>query len=117
MGDGGLGLDFFDLASGAAGCDSVFAARLAPRFFPMNAQTFFRTIGFLIILFLVVFVSIENTHRIDFHFSLVSEKPVRYSAAVIYFAMFAVGVVGGTLLHNSGGKSGARGGDSGGKKK
>ncbi len=81
----------------------------------MNAHTFFRTVGFLIILFLVVFVSIENTQTIDFHFSLVIDKPVRASAAIIYFAMFAVGVMGGTLLHNSG-KSGGRG-ESGGKKK
>lgn len=82
----------------------------------MNAQTFFRTLGFLIILFLVVFVSIENTQVIDFRFSLATEKPVRASAAIIYFAMFAVGVIGGTLLHN-GGKSGGRGSEGGGKKK
>jgi hypothetical protein len=82
----------------------------------MNAQTFFRTIGFLLILFLVVFVSIENTQTIDFRFSLVIDKPVRASAAIVYFAMFAVGVIGGTLLHNSG-KGGARGGEGGGKKK
>jgi preprotein translocase subunit SecG len=82
----------------------------------MNAQTFFRTIGFLIILFLVVYVSIENTQTIDFHFSMLVDKPVRASAAIIYFAMFAVGVVGGTLLHNSGGKSGGRGEGSSKKK-
>jgi preprotein translocase subunit SecG len=82
----------------------------------MNAQTFFRTIGFLIILFLVVFVSIENTQPIDFRFSLIAEKPVRASAAIIYFAMFAVGVVGGTLLHHSG-KGGGRGGEGASKKK
>ena len=78
----------------------------------MNAQTIFRTIGFLIILFLVVYVSIENTQVIDFRFSMITEKPVRASAAIIYFAMFAVGVVGGTLLHNSGGKGGESGGGS-----
>ena len=81
----------------------------------MNAQTFFRTIGFLLILFLVVFVSIENTQVIDFRFSLATDKPVRASAAIIYFAMFAVGVIGGTLLHNSG-KGGSRGGESSKKK-
>ena len=82
----------------------------------MSAQTIFKTIGFLIILFLVVFVSIENTQAIDFRFSLVADKPVRASAAIIYFAMFAVGVVGGTLLHN-GGKGGGGRGESGGKRK
>ncbi len=60
-------------------------------------------------------MSIENTQPIDFRFSLAIDKPVRASAAIIYFAMFATGVVGGTLLHNSG-KGGGRGGE-GGKKK
>jgi len=83
----------------------------------MNAQTFFRTIGFLIILFLVVYVSIENTHVIDFRFSLLADKPIRASAAIIYFGMFAVGVIGGTLLHNAGGKGGGRGDSGGGKRK
>lgn len=83
----------------------------------MSAQTIFRTIGFLIILFLVVYVSIENTQMIDFRFSMAVDKPVRASAAIIYFAMFAVGVVGGTLLHNSGKGGGGRGGEGGSKKK
>ena len=84
----------------------------------MSFQTILRTIGFLIILFLVVFVSIENTHTIDFHFSLAFPKPVRSSAAIVYFAMFAIGVIGGTLLNGGYGKpSGSRGGESGGKKR
>jgi uncharacterized integral membrane protein len=83
----------------------------------MNFQTILRTIGFLIILFLVVFISIDNTQNIDFHFSLVSDKPLRYSAAIVYFAMFAVGVIGGTLLNGGSGKSSGRGSDSGSKKR
>ena len=75
----------------------------------MNAKLFFRTACFLIILFLAVYVGIQNTKVIEFNFPLVSDKPLHASAAIVYFAMFAVGVVGGTLLHNSG--------DGGGKKK
>lgn len=82
----------------------------------MNAQTIFRTIGFLLILFLVVLVSIENTQVIDFRFSLATDKPLRASAAIVYFAMFAFGVIGGTLLHNSG-KGGGRSEGGGGKKR
>ena len=83
----------------------------------MSFQTILRTIGFLIILFLVVFVSIENTHTIDFHFSLAFTKPVRSSAAIVYFAMFAVGVIGGTLLNGGSAKPSGRGGESSGKKR
>lgn len=83
----------------------------------MNFQTILRTFGFLVILFLVVFVSIENTQVIDFRFSLLAEKPVRASAAIIYFGMFAFGVIGGTLLHNSGKGSGRGEGGGGSKKK
>ena len=82
----------------------------------MSFQTILRTIAFLAILFLAVYVSIQNTQTIDFHFDLLSDKPVRSSAAILYFAMFAAGVIGGTLLHNGGGKSGGRG-EGGGKKK
>jgi preprotein translocase subunit SecG len=80
----------------------------------MNAKTFFRTLGFLLILLLVILITTENTDQIKFHFSLLLPKPVQASAAFIYFAMFAVGVIGGTLLH--GGGSGGGGGPSKGKK-
>lgn len=82
----------------------------------MSFQTILRTIAFLAILFLAVYVSIQNTQAIDFRFDLISAKPLRSSAAIIYFAMFAVGVVGGTLLHNSG-KGGGGKGDGGGSRK
>ena len=80
----------------------------------MNAKTFFRTLGFLLILLLVILISTENTQLIDFNFSFLRAKPIRASAAFVYFAMFAVGVVGGTLLH--GGGSGGAAGSSKGKK-
>ena len=83
----------------------------------MSFQTILRTIGFLIILFLVVFVSIENTNTIDFHFSLAFTKPVRSSAAIIYFAMFAAGVIGGTLLNGGSSKPASSRGEGGGKKR
>jgi uncharacterized integral membrane protein len=83
----------------------------------MSFQTILRTIGFLIILFLVVFVSIENTHTVDFHFSLAFPKPVRSSAAIVYFAMFAVGVIGGTLLNGGSGKPSGSRGEGGSKKR
>ncbi|MFA6286693.1 MAG: hypothetical protein WC661_04845 [Opitutaceae bacterium] len=79
----------------------------------MNAKTFFRTLGFLLILLLVILISKENTQAAEFRFPLLFDKPIHASATFVYFAMFAVGVVGGTLLHNGGGGRG----DGGAKKK
>jgi len=83
----------------------------------MNILTILRTSGFLLILFLVVFVSIDNTQAVDFHFSLAFPKPVRASAAIVYFAMFAAGVIGGTLLNGGSAKEGKRGSESSSKKR
>jgi uncharacterized membrane protein YciS (DUF1049 family) len=75
------------------------------------ASIIFRTFGFLLILFVVVYIGTENTQTIDFRFSLLLDKPVRTSAALAYFAVFAVGVIGGTLL-NAGRSGGSSGKDS-----
>lgn len=107
------------------------ANRLAPRGRPHSlradppstmASIIFRTFAFLVILFLVVYIGMENTHQIAFRFSLLLDKPVQTSAALIFFAVFAVGVIGGTLLNagraSAGGRSGAdREGGSRSKKK
>lgn len=104
---GGCG-DFY-FAPRLRHCDSGTPTRVRGfLFFTMSFQTILRTFGFLVILFLAVYVSIENTQVIDFRFSLIAEKPLRASAAIIYFGMFAVGVIGGTLL-NGPGKGGGRG--------
>lgn len=73
----------------------------------------FRTLGFLLILFVVVYLGTENTQQIDFHFSLLLEKPARTSAALVYFAVFAVGVIGGTLLNAGAGAKKGQSQDSG----
>jgi hypothetical protein len=68
----------------------------------MNVKALLRTAVFLLILFVVIYVGTENTHSIDFRFPLLLSKPVHASAAWIYFAVFAVGVFGGTMLHSGG---------------
>ncbi len=72
----------------------------------------FRTFAFLLILFLVVYIGTENTHQIAFRFGLLLDKPAQTSAALVYFAVFSVGVVGGTLL-NAGRASSGGGRSSG----
>lgn len=70
-----------------------------------------KTIALLVILFVMLYVGMNNTHEIDFRFPVagVTEKaPIHASAALIYFGMFAVGVLAGTIL--TVGSSGGGGG-------
>ncbi len=85
----------------------------------MSPAVLFRTFFFLLILFVVIYIGTENTQTIDFHFSLLLDKPARTSAALVYFAVFSVGVIGGTLFNAGAGKDGGRGKgeDEGGRSK
>ena len=49
----------------------------------------------------------NNTKEIDFNFPIAGttvKDPIHQAAGIIYFGMFAVGVLAGTLLHSGGGK-------------
>jgi hypothetical protein len=73
-------------------------------------KMFLRAIVFLVMLFAVLYVGINNTHRIDFSFPLLIKENIRATAAIVYFAMFAVGVVAGIAI-GSGGKKSRSAGD------
>jgi len=76
-----------------------------------------KTIALLIIAFVMLYVGMNNVHTIDFYFPVAgttAQKPIHASAALIYFGVFVVGVLGGTMLHAGGGKGGEKAG--GGKK-
>ena len=65
----------------------------------------FKTFFLLIILFVMLYVGMNNGHEIDFHFPIAgttAKSPIHASAALIYFGIFAVGVLAGTLLHFGG---------------
>ncbi len=69
-----------------------------------------KTFFLLIILFVMLYVGMNNTHEIDFHFPIAgttAKAPIHASAALVYFGIFAAGVLAGTLLHfgSGGGKS------------
>jgi uncharacterized membrane protein YciS (DUF1049 family) len=84
----------------------------------MSPSVLFRTIFFLLLLFVVVYIGTENTQTITFNFPLVLDKPARTSASLVYFAVFAVGVIAGTLFNADASKSPARNeSDSSAKKK
>lgn len=61
----------------------------------------FKSIVFLALLFVMLYVGMNNTHDIKFFFPLAGttdKNPLHASAALIYFGVFAVGVLGGTVL-------------------
>jgi uncharacterized membrane protein YciS (DUF1049 family) len=70
----------------------------------MNAKMLLRTFVFLILLFVILYIGMENPQRIDFRFPMLLEKRLTQPAAVLYFAMFAIGVVAGMMLHSGGGR-------------
>lgn len=71
-----------------------------------------KTFALLLILFVMLYVGMNNGHAIDFHFPIAgttAKAPIHASAALIYFGIFAAGVLAGTLLHFGGGKKSSGG--------
>ena len=78
-----------------------------------------KTFALLCILFVVLYVGMNNIHQIDFNFPVAgttAQKPIHTSAALIFFGMFAVGLLAGTILAVGNGKGGGKR-SSGGKDK
>jgi hypothetical protein len=75
----------------------------------MNAKMLLRAFVFLLMLFVVLYTGMHNTHRIDFYFPIVLTKKAVAPAALIFFAVFALGVLAGMAL-NAGGTSGGSAG-------
>ena len=71
-----------------------------------------KTIALLAILFVMLSMGMNNTHTIDFRFpvaGITEKRPIHASAALIYFGIFAVGLLAGTILSVGRGRgSGAR---------
>lgn len=80
-------------------------------------KLFLRAVVVLVALFVVLYVGMYNTHSVDFYFPiLLDHKKVSQPAALLFFAMFAVGLVAGLML-NSGGGSKSSGGSEARRKK
>ncbi|HWA10990.1 MAG TPA: hypothetical protein VG838_16230 [Opitutaceae bacterium] len=80
----------------------------------MSIQAVFKAVFLLLIFFVMLYVGMNNTHQIDFYFPVASKEKIRAAAALIFFGVFAAGVLAGTFLHGSGGGRGGK--KSGGKK-
>ena len=74
----------------------------------MSFSAVLKAIVFVLILFVALYTGMNNLKEIDFVFPVAgatSKAPVHASAALIFFGMFAVGVLAGTLLTAGGGGS------------
>ncbi len=94
----------------------AFAARRAglyvERTRPM-LKAIVKTIALLAILFVMLYVGMHNPHPIDFQFPVLgttAKAPLRAPAALIFFTVFAVGLLAGTILSFGGGKGGRKSG-------
>ena len=72
----------------------------------MSFKVLFRSIVFLAILFVMLYIGVNNRQAADFYFPMLLDKKLTTDAAMIYFGMFAVGVIAGTLLTVGGGGGG-----------
>jgi uncharacterized integral membrane protein len=73
---------------------------------PMSFKAVLKSIAFLILLFVMLYVGMNNTDSINFSFPVATKDAVKAPAALIFFGLFAVGVLAGTLLHSGGGGGG-----------
>jgi uncharacterized integral membrane protein len=74
-----------------------------------------KTFFLLIILFVMLYVGMNNTEEIDFNFPIAgttAKEPIHTSAALIFFGVFAAGVLAGTMLHSGGGGGSKKSGGS-----
>lgn len=73
----------------------------------MSFKAFLKTVWFLAMLFIVLYTGINNRQEIDFNFPIAgttAKNPIHTQAALIYFGVFAIGVLAGMVLHTGGGK-------------
>jgi uncharacterized membrane protein YciS (DUF1049 family) len=69
----------------------------------MSFKLLIRTLAFLAIVFVVLYVGMNNQQPVKFSFPIAFDKSVEKPAGDIYFAIFAAGVFGGVLLAAGGG--------------
>ncbi len=70
----------------------------------MNAKALFRGLVILLSLFVVLYVGMANPHRVDFYFPIMLKEKISQPAALLFFGMFAIGVIVGMMLNANAGK-------------
>jgi uncharacterized membrane protein YciS (DUF1049 family) len=69
-------------------------------------KAFLKTLCVLVIFFAMVYMGMNNTREIDFNFPIAgttAKSPLHAPAALIYFGVFAIGMLAGMVLHTGGG--------------
>ena len=82
-------------------------------------KLFLCALVFLAVTFVVVYIGMTNTGTISFRFPLLFDHDIKQPAAIIYFGVFAIGVIAGLMVlgGGSGGGKSAPKSSSDGKKK
>jgi predicted transporter len=75
----------------------------------MSFKAVFKAIVFLGILFVMLYIGMNNGQSADFYFPVLTQKKITTTAALIYFGMFAVGVLAGTVLASGTGNARGKG--------
>jgi uncharacterized membrane protein YciS (DUF1049 family) len=75
----------------------------------MSFKVLFKVIVFLAILFVLLYIGMNNRQSIDFYFPILLDKKWTDQAGIVYFVMFAAGVLAGALLTAGGGRGRSKG--------
>lgn len=81
----------------------------------MGVKSIFKLIVFLGLLFVVLYIGVNNRQSADFNFPLLQDKKATTEAWKIYFGLFAIGVFAGAVLMAGSGKGRAKGSAKGDK--
>ena len=76
----------------------------------MSVKVILKLIVFLGLLFVILYIGVNNRQAADFNFPMLLDKKATTDAWEIYFGMFAIGVFAGAVLMAG---SGGRGRSSG----
>jgi uncharacterized integral membrane protein len=75
----------------------------------MSFKVLFKLVVFLAILFALLYVGMYNKQSVDFYFPVLLASKWTQPAGIVYFAMFAAGVIAGAILTVGGGKGRSKG--------
>ncbi|MFT3869217.1 MAG: hypothetical protein QM715_12230 [Nibricoccus sp.] len=64
----------------------------------MKIQALFRGIVVLALVFVAIYLGMSNTQSIQFSFPLLLKQKISQPAALVFFGMFALGLIVGLML-------------------